>query len=239
VTLKRAGNFAKLTVKDSGIGIPPELLPHIFDRFRQADASSKRQFGGLGLGLTIVKHLVELHGGSISAHSKGKGKGAEFTVKLPLAVRVVSHSDLQNFGKIEAVELKPFAGVKILVVDDEDDALKLMSFILREKGADIDCVNSAAAALNKLQTDQYDLLISDLGMAGMDGLDLIRQLREIEKDRDKNLPAIALTGYVSTDDRERVIQAGFQTHLPKPVNIEQLSTVAMSLIQRNSQTVGD
>ena len=234
VSLERLDDTAKLVFEDSGIGLAPELLPHIFDRFRQADASSKRQYGGLGLGLTIVKHLVELHGGTVSAHSKGENLGATFIVELPLTPQIIPLADVPparntaNNGNETALLL---AGARILVVDDDHDALDLMSFILEQEGADVICANSASAALQQLNGEKFGLLISDLGMAGMDGFDLIRQVRANENGDATRLPAIALTGYVSADDRERVLLAGFQTHLPKPLDIDNLLLVAVNLLK--------
>ncbi len=229
VTLERSGETAVFSVKDSGIGISPELLPYIFDRFRQADASSKRQFGGLGLGLTIVKNLVELHGGTVSASSDGENSGATFIVELPLSAQTESPSPLPSSSTAEP---KTLFGKRILVVDDEQDALELMRFVLAENGAEMTCVNSAKKALQELEVNEFDLLISDLGMPEMDGYDLIREVRQSNKDYQKNLPAIALTGYVSADDRERVLLAGFQIHLPKPIDIEYLSAIAQQLTQK-------
>ena len=231
VTLECSDNSANLFIKDSGIGIAPSILPHIFDRFRQADASLKRQFGGLGLGLTIVKYLVELHGGTITAESEGEGKGATFAVKLPLNVPIASHADLKPAGDGNVFDnSKPLAGKRILVVDDDRDALDLICFVMNQRGAEVICVDSVKDALANLRRNDFDLLISDLGMPGMDGYDLIRQVREQEIGSRALIPAIALTGYVSTEDRERVIKAGFQTHLSKPVNIEKLSNAALGFI---------
>lgn len=236
VELQREGEKAKLKIQDTGIGIAPDLLPHIFDQFRQADASSKRKFGGLGLGLTIVKHLVELHGGAVFADSEGEGRGAIFTIELPLAAPKITHADLktsQNGFASEAAETKPLAGAKILIVDDDSDALDLMCFVLDREGANVVCCQSAKDALQALENSSFDLLISDLGMSEMDGYELIRTIRARENGgKSNNLPAIALTGYVSADDRERVLTAGFQTHLAKPVNLETLSAAARELIEK-------
>ena len=239
LTLERIGDFGKLTIQDSGIGIAPELLPKIFERFRQADASSKRQFGGLGLGLTIVKHLTELHDGTISAYSDGENKGATFIVELPLAPQTISHADLKPAGseRESSRESKPLAEVNILLVDDDPDALDLLRFVLEQNGAVITCVNSAREGLKKLRNNKFDLLISDLGMAEMDGYDLIREVRASADKCIAELPAIALTGYVSSEDRERVLLAGFQTHLPKPLDIQDLSVVIINLIKNYGETV--
>ena len=233
VELQNAGDKAKLIIKDSGIGIKPEFLPQIFDRFRQADSSSKRKYSGLGLGLTLVKHLVELHGGTVSAHSEGENLGSTFIVELPLPPQIITHADLKSAEIIHENKdnkVQQLTGKRILVVDDDPDALDLMRFVLEQNGADITCVSSATGALQKLQDNEFDLLISDLGMAEMDGLDLIRHIRKNEN-KSHQLPAIALTGFVSVNDRERVLQAGFQAHLTKPMDIGNLSAVVMSLIK--------
>lgn len=231
VTLTAAENKAILSVKDNGIGISAELLPYIFDRFRQADASSKRQFGGLGLGLTIVKNLVELHGGEISVHSDGKNSGATFTVELPLTAQ--TKLTMPSSPPLASVEAKTLLGKRILAVDDEQDALELMRFVLSENGAEVVCANSAKKALQELENNEFDLLISDLGMPEMDGYDLIGEIRRSKKDHHQTLPAIALTGYVSADDRERVLSAGFQIHLSKPIDIDHLSATAQKLTQKS------
>lgn len=234
IQLQREGNLAKLTFKDSGVGIEPDLLPQIFDRFMQADASSTRKFGGLGLGLAIAKHLVELHGGTISAHSDGAKQGSTFTIMLPLAATILPQDDFALAARAEVnitTDSKPLLNLCILLVDDDPDALNLMRFVLESNGAKTVCAESAAEALLKLEENRFDLLISDLGMAEMDGDELIRQVRESEKIEVKTLPAIALTGYVSTDDRSRVIAAGFHQHLSKPVNIESLPNVILNLLK--------
>ena len=237
VSLAREGDTARFTVKDTGIGIAPDLLPHVFDRFRQADASAKREFGGLGLGLTIVKNLVEMHGGSISAFSEGENQGATFVVELPLSPRLKSlGSPRYPAGKTARTgqpnESQTLGGRRILVVDDERDSLDLICYILRENGAEVVGAQSAAEALRELDGDSFDLLISDLGMPELDGYDLIREIRRREQDRLNPVPALALTGYVSVDDRERVLEAGFQSHLPKPVDIEYLTDMALKFVRR-------
>jgi CheY-like chemotaxis protein len=238
VTLSREGYTAKLVVQDSGTGIEPELLPYVFERFRQADTTDKRKFGGLGLGLTIVKSLVELHGGEITVHSEGKDRGATFTVCLPLVPERMENEIWQTApGANDGSEPngKPLVGIRILLVDDEQDALDLMRFVLTGKGASLTCASSAQEAVVILANQEFDLLISDLGMPGLNGYDLIAQVREILP-VDK-LPAIALTGYVSSDDREKVLRAGFQAHLPKPVKIETLPLVVLSVTRNRPRTL--
>ena len=240
VTLKREGGMAKLIIKDSGIGIAPELLPHIFDRFRQADFSIKRKYSGLGLGLTIVKNLVELHGGTISAHSDGVNTGTTFIINLPLVAR---HSLDSNYkmssgnGTVNNKNSKRLANSRVLLVDDNTDALELLSFVLESEGAKVSTSQSANEALRELEGKHFDLLVSDLGMPGMDGYELIRNIRKFMNA--SQLPAIALTGYVSADDRIRVHQAGFQTHLPKPVDFEHLLLAASRLLYKHSMTASN
>ena len=237
IQLRREDNLAKLIVEDSGVGIELDLLPQIFDRFTQADASSTRKFGGLGLGLAIVKHLVELHGGTISAHSDGAGQGATFTIMLPLAATILPQDDFALAASAEVnitARPKPLLNLHILLVDDDPDSLNLMRFVLESNGAKTVCAESAAEALLKLEENRFDLLISDLGMAEMDGYDLIRRVRESEKTNLKSLPALALTGYVSVEDRSRVLSAGFHEHLSKPVNIENLPNVILNLLKNEN-----
>ncbi len=231
VNMKREGDTARLTIADTGIGIAPELLTRIFDRFQQADGTSKRQYNGLGLGLAIVKHLAELHGGSVSAMSAGDGKGATFTVELPLISQTsfpfaeTNYAAQENEISGETV----LADVKLLVVDDDPDTLELMRVVLESCGANAVCVDSANKALEKLAAERFDLIVSDVGMAGTDGYDLIRTIRQT-LDADV-LPAIALSGYVSADDREKSLSAGFQMHLGKPVNIQTLPSTILSLLK--------
>lgn len=235
ITLSHIGNTAKFAVKDEGIGISKELLPNVFDRFRQADATSKRKYSGLGLGLTIVKHLVELHGGTISAFSDGENSGSEFVVEIPLAVPINAYtgqgSENYPFNPRPENEIS-LTGTTILLVDDNQESLDLLCFVFEQKGAKVVCLSRADEALEEIRRNNFDLLISDLGMPEMDGFDLIRELRKMEKETNESLPAIALTGYVSTEDQERVLNAGFQTHLCKPVDIENLCRIARDLIKK-------
>ncbi len=234
VDLNRNGDTARLLIKDNGIGISKELLPHVFERFQRADGSSKRQYGGLGLGLTIVKHLVEMHDGQVSAESDGEGKGTTFIVELPLikiyrAIETRSAKTSTDKNEENSTS-KPLENIKILVVDDYADVLDLTRFVLTKKGAEVTCALSAEEAIRELEAKKFDLLISDLGMAGTDGYDLIQHVRGSENREVYALPAIAVTGYVSADDRQRVFEAGFQKHLPKPLDIDNLPAIVLELV---------
>jgi PAS domain S-box-containing protein len=225
--------YAEVEIIDTGPGIAPEFLPHVFERFRQADGSTTRTHGGLGLGLAIVRHLVELHGGVISAENLGSGSGAVFTVKLPLPSADLALEEPKAAAPLadESTEID-LAGVTILVVEDDLDALDLLTIDLAEHGAKVRGVSSATEALELLKTESFDLLISDIGMAQTDGYNLIKQVRNEEKD--EHIPAIALTAYARTQDRVRAIAAGYNTHVAKPVEIRELVTVVKCLTGRIS-----
>jgi hypothetical protein len=222
VCLKRVGKKAQLVVSDTGKGIAPEFLTRVFEYFYQEDSSITRKFGGLGLGLAIVKHIVELHGGKIRVESPGEGMGAKFTVRFPLA-KVKQPKDLENDRPDPALHL---SGAKILVVDDEADSLEVISCILNTYGADVTTASSANEALILLDRIEPDLLISDIGMPGMDGLELIRQIRTLPPEKGGEISAIALTAYASESDRQKVLAAGYQQHLAKPINLEELVAIA-------------
>ncbi|MFN2491682.1 MAG: response regulator, partial [Pyrinomonadaceae bacterium] len=228
-------SHVKIQVKDSGPGIDPNFLPHVFERFRQADGSTTRTHGGLGLGLAIVRHLVELHGGTIRGENSSEGQGAIFTVQLPLPSGELPQETLsraafvfrENHSEAEILE-----GVRILVVDDEMDALDLIGVELAQHGARITGVGSAAEALAALNHSEFDLLISDIGMPNTDGYELIREVRRREEGKAKKLPAVALTAYARVQDRMQAIVAGFSTHIAKPVEVNELVTVVASLAGR-------
>jgi CheY-like chemotaxis protein/two-component sensor histidine kinase len=223
-------NYATIEVRDTGPGIAAEFLPHVFERFRQADGSTTRTHGGLGLGLAIVRHLVELHGGLIAAENVNNGSGAVFTVKLPLPSSELNIENVLQATRVEEhlteVDLE---NVRILVVEDELDALDLLTIDLAAHGAKVRGAASAAEALELLRADQFDLLISDIGMADTDGYHLIRQVRDLEGEGGEHIPAIALTAYARAQDRMRAISAGYNTHVAKPVEITELVTVVKCL----------
>ena len=235
VRLGRVDPHICITVSDTGKGISPDFLPYVFDRFRQADASSARRYGGLGLGLALVKYLVELHGGTVEAASAGEGHGATFKVTLP--VRAVTTPIGEAGGAPVTVKSsEELAGVRALVVDDENDARELIATALTHYGADVVSVSSAAEAY-KLITEtppqeRADVMVTDIGMPGEDGYSLMRRVREWERERDFYTPSVALTAYGRTEDRMRALKAGFQTHIAKPVDPAELVLVIMSLIRR-------
>ncbi|MFN6463978.1 MAG: PAS domain-containing protein [Nostoc sp. DedVER02] len=225
-----SSDFALIQVQDTGLGISPEFLPHIFEYFRQADSSTTRKFGGLGLGLAIVRHLVELHGGTVTAASPGIGQGAIFTVRLPVM------QESRVVGEAKEVE-KEFnssliAGRRILIVDDDADTRGFLHFLLQQNGVLTTVVASGTEALALIVKTVPDLLISDLGMPEMDGYNLIKLLRAMPKEEGGEIPAIALTAYAGESDRERVLAAGFQKHIAKPVQPTELLTSIADLLRR-------
>jgi signal transduction histidine kinase/response regulator RpfG family c-di-GMP phosphodiesterase len=238
VRLERDGASARITVSDTGVGIDPQLIPYIFDRFRQADGSTTREHGGLGLGLAIVRHLTELHGGTVCAASDGRGCGATFTVVLPLA-RAAEEGEGERDGRPEA-DAHPLKnggaleGLRILLVDDVADARGLIAAVLRGSGATVQECGSAAEALELLDARATDLLLSDIGMPHQDGYALIAQVRE--RDAGRHLPAIALTAYATAEDRARALSAGFHMHLAKPVDNEQLIAAVARLAHQQAKT---
>jgi CheY-like chemotaxis protein/two-component sensor histidine kinase len=243
VVLERVNSHLELVVTDNGAGIEPEFLPHVFERFRQADASTTRHYRGLGLGLSIVKQLVELHGGSVRVKSPGKGKGSTFTLMLPLAPTTDQFSNNRGeerrhprVAEGQPVYYAPptLDGIKVLVVDDDPDARDILARILRGGGASVITASSAAEALKILMASKPALLISDIGMPGEDGYDLIRTVRALAEDDCGRVPAVALTAFARSEDRQRALLAGYQLHVAKPVEPSELLTVCASLVGRIS-----
>ncbi len=235
VRLEQVGLDAQIQVIDTGKGINPEFLPYVFDYFRQADAKTTRVFGGLGLGLAIVRHLVELHGGTVQAESLGEGQGATFTVKLPL----LKNSELRvSSGEAFQAELSNddtlLAGVQILLVDDQADVREFFSFALEQYGATVTAVESADEALQTLVQSKPDILLSDIGMPLMDGYMLLREVRKLPPEQGGQIPAIALTAYAGEINYNQAMAAGFQKHLPKPVDPVDLAAAIVSLIGNTS-----
>jgi signal transduction histidine kinase/CheY-like chemotaxis protein len=238
VTVQRVNSHIEIVVSDSGVGISKEFLPYVFDRFRQADASTTRIHGGLGLGLSIVHQLVDLHGGTVAVASEGEGKGATFTITLPFVGVVVSEKEDEAAQPAQRDEVIPFEGLpslqglKVLVVDDEPDTRELIREVLKECGSEVITSRSAAEALEALDQYKPDILISDLGMPDEDGYSLISKIRALPAERGGQIPAAALTAYARAEDRMRVLRSGFQFHLPKPVDSAELVTVVASLAGR-------
>jgi PAS domain S-box-containing protein len=236
VLLQRVNSHIELSVADTGIGISAGFLPHVFERFSQKDSSTHREYGGLGLGLAIAKQLVDLHGGSIHAKSMGEGHGATFVVVLPL-IMLAQHTD--RSARVhptaedlpEAVPVPKLDGVRALVVDDEADARELIQRVLEKQGASVTLAGSAEEALRMLQSYQPDVLISDIGMPGMDGYQFMKRMRAGEPGQLRT-PALALTAFARADDRKHAILAGYQAHLAKPFDMAELAIVVAGLVGR-------
>lgn len=243
VRLKSSDSHLELTVSDTGQGIDPELLRHVFDRFRQFDSSSRRRHGGLGLGLSIVRQLVDLHGGTVTAESPGAGAGTTFKVVLPVKN---AHHASHNIEKTPQPNIEsdsptePEAtlnGVRVLVVDDERDSREFVAAVLMMRGAKVVSLGSANEALAEMQRRPFDVLVSDIGMPEMDGYWLINKVRQLPAARGGGIPAAALTAYAGIEVRRRVLLAGYQLHIPKPVEPVELTAVVASLAERNSRPV--
>lgn len=234
VTLRRASSNVEIEVADDGAGIDPEFLPHIFDRFTQQDSSKSRLIGGLGLGLAIVKHLVELHGGVVSADSQGPGQGAMFLVKIPVApVRVTPDRGAHDFAQREDVNYPPeLQGLRVLIVDDEADARELVQAVLRQGGAQVEEASSVERALETVRRFRPEVIVSDIGMPGEDGYDLIRRLRALSREEGGRTPAVALTAYARPEDRRKALMSGFQNHAAKPIEPQELVMVVAHLAGR-------
>jgi PAS domain S-box-containing protein len=240
IVVAEQGDCTEIAVSDTGEGIVPEFLGHLFGRFRQAEGGASRRHGGLGLGLAIVKQLVELHGGDVRAESAGAGKGATFTVRLPL-LRVPSLDRIESTGTWpvagESLDQNSLAGMTVLAVEDQPDMLEYLRRVLEEQGARVIAVSSAAAALDAVRAawvdGGLDVFVSDLGMPGMDGYELIRQVRHVLHLGAADLPAVAVTAFARSEDRKRALDAGFQAHLSKPYQVAQLVSVLNSVRRRD------
>jgi PAS domain S-box-containing protein len=238
VRLERVNSHVEIAVSDTGQGIEPGFLPHVFDRFRQADGTTTRHHGGLGLGLAIVRHLVELHGGTVKAESPGESQGTTFTVLLPVApvyasdsselrVHPAARDTLPAFGSPDRLD-----GLRVLVVDDEPDTREMLKAGLGQCGAEVTAAGSAAEALTEIRQSPPDVLISDIGMPDVDGYELIRKVRTMPAGQGGTVPAIALTAYARTEDRLQALRAGYQMHVTKPVELTELAAVVASLAKR-------
>ena len=220
VRLALNGRFARIVVADSGHGISPEFLPHVFERFRQADASSSRRHGGLGVGLALVHDLIVLHGGSVLAQSEGEGKGAMFTIDLPTVAAQEIDASIEGNG-LQSRAMTSLDRVRVLLIDDDTDARELSQAVLEQCGARVKAVSSSAEAISSLLDTPRALMphviVSDLGMPAQDGYQLIRQIRAIDSELGR-IPAVAVTGYATADDVQRALTAGFQLHISKPMD---------------------
>ncbi|WP_242345156.1 hybrid sensor histidine kinase/response regulator [Anaeromyxobacter terrae] len=235
IRLARAEGEVAISVRDTGAGIDPTFLPHLFERFRQADSSSTRAHGGLGLGLALVRHLVEAQGGSVSAASEGPGRGATFTVRLPISPLRTRRAAAAAAPPAAPRELRPLAGlerVRVLVVDDDPDTLDVVRQVLETAGALVTAAASVREALAALSVRPPDVLLSDLGMPGEDGYALIRKVRSLEAARGGRVPAAALTAYTQAEDRAEALLAGFQIYLAKPVEPAELTAAVARLAGR-------
>ena len=240
VVLERVNSHLEISVIDTGEGIKPDFLPYVFDRFRQADASTTRRHGGLGLGLSIVKQLVELHGGSIRVNSAGLGQGTTFIVALPLLVMHVEpapeperrHPRAGPGSSGMTDSCRDIAGLRILVIDDEPDARALVKRLLEDCDALVTSTGSVNEAVRLIETGNFDVLVSDIGMPGEDGYSLIRRVRQLDKGKGGDIPAIALTAYARAEDRVKAVAAGFQMHVAKPVEPVELVTMVAGVAGR-------
>ncbi|MGG6263998.1 hybrid sensor histidine kinase/response regulator [Leptolyngbya sp. AN03gr2] len=237
VSLSKADRFAQIQISDTGQGINSEFLPYVFDLFRQEDSSITRQFGGLGLGLSLCRQLVEAHGGTIWAESAGIGQGATFTVQLPLMTEKIA----QKQPVFEVVQ-PSLNGVRVLIVEDDFSTLQFLAFIIEQQGAIVTPVSSAQAALEELKRSQFDVLLSDIGMQGMDGFALLHHVRTFAKDLPAGaslLPAIALTAYATQRNREQALEVGYNEHLAKPIDPEKLIEAIARVLQSIPIDSGD
>ena len=228
------GAAATLTVTDTGRGIDPQFLPFVFDRFKQADSSTTRRVGGLGLGLSIVRHIVELHGGTVVAQSAGLGRGASFTIHVPAAAQPAGiEAQPMPAPDSERARLsgttRALSDVRVLVVDDETDTRELVQTVLAQAGAVVEAADSVREALDVLARFAPDVIVSDVGMPDEDGYSLMRRVRALEVAEIRNVPAIALTAYTRSADRAKALAAGFTTHLGKPLNVAELVSAVAKL----------
>ncbi|WP_414564755.1 MULTISPECIES: ATP-binding protein [unclassified Anabaena] len=231
VRVSQVEDFAEITVTDTGKGISHDFLPYVFDYFRQADSSSTRKFGGLGLGLAIVRNIVEIHGGTVKAESPGEGQGATFTIQLPLITdKTINMADEPNQDCFLDTQSLSLTGRQILVVDDDPDSRDFITFVLEDDGAEVISLSSALVVLQTLKSVKPDVLVSDISMPEMDGYMLIHEVRNLTPEQGGDIPAIALTAFASHHDQEKALKAGFQMHLAKPFNPEELVAAIVRLI---------
>ena len=237
VRLERVNSHIEVAVSDTGVGISPDFLPYVFDRFRQADTGTTRSTGGLGLGLAIVRHIIEMHGGTVEATSGGQGKGATFTARLPLMIvharpaeTVRMHPRTERVAPLTS--LGDLQGLRVVAVDDDQDALTLLRVVLESAGAQVSTVSSACDALNRIQQIKPQVVVLDLGMPGMDGFELISRIRASPDPAVRDVPAAALTAFARSDDRTKALRSGFEMHLAKPVDPGELVASVSTLARR-------
>jgi CheY-like chemotaxis protein len=232
IGLKVVHSNVEVEVRDTGEGINPKFLPHVFERFRQADSTYARSIGGLGLGLAIVRHLVELHGGTVTAESEGSDRGSVFRVTLPVADdrRFMPSQNANQVAVLSEVENSKLKGLRVLIVEDDKDSRDMLEMALKLYEIKVESVESARDGFTKLKQDRPDLLVSDIGLPGEDGYDLIKKVRALPARDGGRTPAIALTGYVSIQDRNLALDAGYQDHIAKPVNANDLVRLFLTLV---------
>jgi PAS domain S-box-containing protein len=240
VRLERVNSHVEIVVSDTGVGIKPDFLPLVFERFRQADAGPTRKSGGLGLGLAIVRHIVEMHGGTVSAASAGENEGATFTVRLPMMIVQPRSAPKREHPLTERrhalMELSDLNGVAILAVDDEPDALRLLRDVLEMSGATVTTASSAMEAIEKAEQLHPNVMVADIGMPDIDGYELIRRIRASSDSRVRDIPAAALTAFARSEDRTKALQSGFEMHLAKPVDPGELVASVATLVRRYRTT---
>lgn len=216
----------QISVRDSGEGIPPEFLPYVFDRFSQADASTTRKTGGLGLGLSIVRHIVEMHGGTVIAHSEGAGRGTTITIQMPIPA--VRHAAGAASATSEPASLE---GVKVMIVEDEEDTREMLEHALQSYGASVIVAASAAEALQQIAGNQPDILLSDIELPNMDGYQLLAKIRSEMPENVREIPAVALTAFANAEDKEKSRRAGYQEHISKPIAVPDLISVLARVVK--------
>jgi CheY-like chemotaxis protein len=240
VRVERVNSHIEIVVSDTGAGIGPDFLPYVFDRFRQADGTLTRKAGGLGLGLSIVRHIIEMHGGSVEAASDGEGQGATFRVRLPLMIVHTTSIDAKREHPrtettVPLTGLANLAGVRVMAVDDEADALGLLRVVLEAAGAEVSTFSSATTALEHIGDLKPDALVVDLGMPGIDGFEFITRLRESPDREIRDIPAAALTAFARSEDRTKALRSGFEMHLAKPVDPGELVASVATLVRRGAK----
>ena len=233
VKVTQANAAVEISVTDTGQGISREFMPYVFDRFSQADSTTTRHHGGLGLGLAIARHLVEIHGGTIRAASRGEGQGATFTITLPLLDSKVKTVEPETTDKALTYATQMLSGVNVLLVDDDSDTLKLMATALTRRQANVTAVSSAGEAIQAIRQKRPDVLVSDIAMPDEDGYGLIEKVRSLENGESRSIPAVAITAYAKEEDRERALSSGFQIYLAKPIELRELVSVVARAARRD------